>query len=399
MTGRIAHRLSEVKPSATVAIAQRARELRAQGIDVLSFSVGEPDFDPPAHILEAAKKSIDKGASKYTAVRGVVELREAICADSRKFRGGVEHTPDEVMVSVGAKHSLFNLALSLFGPGDEVLVPAPYWVSYPEQIVLAGAKPVVIETGAVDGYRLTPEKLRAALTPKTRALILCSPSNPTGAAYSGEQLAGLVEVLRDHSAYIVTDEIYSRLVYGGFRQQSILEIAPELRDRIVVVDGVSKAYAMTGWRIGWILAPKDVAKACDTIQGQSTTNPTAVAQYAALAALTGPQEPVEEMRKAFEKRRAIIVEGLNALDGVKCAYPEGAFYAWADVTGLIGKRADGVVLEDDLAVARYFLEDARCAVVPGTAFGAPGHLRISYAASDEQLREGLARLAASVSKL
>ena len=395
----VAERLSAVKPSATVAVAQRARELKAQGIDVLSFSVGEPDFDTPAHICEAAKRAIDAGATRYTAARGVVELREAICDASAKRRGGVTYTPAECVVSVGAKHTLFNLALALYDEGDEVLIPAPYWVSYPEQVRLAGASPVIVETSEADGFNMTPAALRAAITPKTKALILCSPSNPTGAAYSGEELRALADVAAEHNFWIIVDEIYGQLVYGDFEQKSIVEVAPELKDRIIIVDGVSKTFAMTGWRIGWMLGPEYVTKACEKIQSQATTNPSSVAQQAAIAALRGPWEPMEEMRQAFEARRAIIVDGLNAIDGISCGMPAGAFYAFANVQALIGKRGGGKTLETDIDFAGYLLEEARCAVVPGTAFGAPGYVRISYAASNEMIREGLKRMGEAVGKL
>jgi aspartate aminotransferase len=395
----VARRLSAVKPSATVAVAQRARELKAQGIDVLSFSVGEPDFDTPEHIREAAKTAIDRGATRYTAARGIIELRRAICETSAKRRGGVSHDPADVVVSIGAKHTLFNLALALYDEGDEVLIPAPYWVSYPEQVRLAGATPVIVQTTEGQGFRMTPDALRSAITSKTKALILCSPSNPTGAAYSGEQLRELADVAAEHNFWVIVDEIYGQLVYEGFEQKSILEVAPELRDRIIIVDGVSKTFAMTGWRVGWMLGPEYVAKACDKIQGQATTNPTTVSQYAAIAALEGPWEPMETMREAFEERRSIIIEGLNAIDGISCRLPEGAFYAFASVQGLIGKRAGDKTLETDIDVAGYLLEEARCAVVPGTAFGAPGFVRISYAASNDTIREGLKRIGEAVVKL
>lgn len=395
----VAHRLSAVKPSATVAVAQRARELKAQGIDVLSFSVGEPDFDTPPHIREAAKKAIDSGATRYTAARGIPELREAICDASAKRRAGVTYDPSEVIVSVGAKHTLFNLALALYDEGDEILIPAPYWVSYPEQVRLAGAHPVIVPTSEQEGFRMSPEAFRAAITSKTKALLLCSPSNPTGAAYSGEQLRALADVASDHDLWIIVDEIYGELVYGGFEQKSIAEVAPELRERTIIVDGVSKTFAMTGWRIGWMLGPAYVTKACEKIQGQATTNPSSVAQHAAIAALRGPSGPVEEMRRAFEERRSIIVDGLNAIEGISCGLPEGAFYAFANVQALMGKQADGKKLETDLDVAGYLLEEARCAVVPGTAFGAPGFVRISYAASNEMIREGLSRIGEAVGKL
>jgi aspartate aminotransferase len=387
-----ARRLSSVQPSATLAISQRAAELRAQGVDVISFGVGEPDFETPLHIREAAKAATDKGSSHYTAVRGMPKLRDAICLDSKKRRGGQTHSPAEVVVSVGAKHALFNLALALYDEGDEVIIPAPYWVSYPEQVRLVGAVPVIVETSDESGFRMTPEALEKAITKKTRALILCTPSNPTGSAYSAKELEALAEVARRHNFWIITDEIYAQLVYGGFEQKSILEVAPDLRERIIIVDGVSKTYAMTGWRIGWILGPKAVATACDTIQGQSTTNPTAVAQFAAIAALEGPTTELVGMRKTFDERRHAMVEGLRSECGFSCRMPEGAFYAFPSVKSLIGKKAGDVVLSDDIAVAKYLLETGRVAVVPGTPFGAPGYVRLSYATNVTLIREGISRI-------
>lgn len=395
----VARRLSVVKPSATVAVAQRARELKAQGIDVLSFSVGEPDFDTPEHIREAAKRAIDSGETRYTAARGIEPLRKAICEASAKRRPGVTYSPAECMVSVGAKHTLFNLALALYDPGDEIVIPAPYWVSYPEQVRLAGANPVIVQTAEDEGFRMTPDMLRDTITPKTKAILLCSPSNPTGAAYSGEQLRELADVAGEHDLWLIVDEIYGQLVYGGFDQKSIVEVAPELRDKIIIVDGVSKTFAMTGWRIGWMLGPEYVTKACEKIQGQATTNPSSVAQHAAIAALTGPWEPMETMRQAFEERRSIIVDGLNAIEGIRCRLPEGAFYAYPNVQGLLGRQGGGKTLETDLDLAGYLLEEARCAVVPGTAFGSPGFVRMSYAASNEMIREGLQRIGEAVSKI
>ena len=395
----LASRLQEIKPSATVAVSQRAQELKAQGVDVLSFSVGEPDFGTPAHIQEAAVQAMRKGATRYTAVRGIPELRQAICDDSARRRGGVQHVPNEVVVSVGAKHSLFNLSFALFEAGDEIIVPAPYWVSYPEQATLAGAKAVIVETSEAEGFRLQPEALRRVITPKTKALVLCSPSNPTGAAYDADALRALAEVAAEHSFWIIVDEIYAHLSYGGFRHVSMLEVAPELKHRIIVVDGVSKAYAMTGWRIGWMLAPKEVAAACDTIQGQSTTNPTSIAQYAALAALQGPQDCVEEMRRAFEGRRKVAVEGINRIPGMSARMPEGAFYVFASVRGLVGRKFGERTLANDLEIAQFFLEEARCALVPGSAFGAPGYVRLSYATANAQIEEGLRRMQEAVAKL
>lgn len=389
----LAARLSTVKPSATTSFSQRAQDLRARGVDVLPFGVGEPDFATPAHVLEAAKHALDNGATRYTSVRGILPLREAICRDSAILRGGVIHDPDEVVVSVGAKHSLFNLCFALLGPGDEALVPTPCWVSYPEQCTLAGATPVLVTTREEDGFRLTPAELEAAITERTRVLFLCSPNNPTGSAYSRSQLEGLAEVARKHRFWIVVDEIYGSLVYGGFRQHSLLEVAPDLRERVIVVDGVSKRFAMTGFRIGWMLGPKHVAQACELIQSQTTTSPTAVAQHAAIAALNGPMEPVETMRKAFEGRRALAVSGINAIPGLRCREPEGAFYAFFDVGAHLGKTLGGRLIADDTALAEYLLEEAHCAFVAGSAFLAPGYLRMSYAVSEAQIREGIGRLA------
>jgi aspartate aminotransferase len=394
-----ARRVDVVQPSATVVIADRARELRAAGVDVLSLSIGEPDFETPAHVREAAKGAIDRGSSHYTSVVGVPALREAICADSGRRRGGQGHGLAEVVVSVGAKHALFNLALALYEEGDEVIIPAPYWVSYPEQARLAGAAPVIVETDESEGFLLSPERLRAAITPRTKALVLCSPSNPTGSAYDAAALGAIADVCAEAGNFwIIVDEIYGSLVYDGFAQRSILEVAPALRDRIIIVDGVSKTYAMTGWRIGWILAPEPVARACEKIQGQSTTNPTAVAQLASIAALTGPAGPAEAMRREFEARRNLLVGGLSSIEGIGCRMPEGAFYAFPSVAGLIGRRAGGRLLENDVDVAGYLLEEARVALVPGTPFGAPGYVRASYATSREQLDEALARIRLAVAK-
>jgi aspartate aminotransferase len=388
----LAERLSTLRPSATASFFDKAASLSARGVKVLPFGVGEPDFAPPEHVLEAAKRALDAGATRYTSVRGLPALREAICRDSADRRGGVAHGPDEVVVSVGAKHSLFNLSFALLGPGDEAIVPTPCWVSYPDQCRLAGAVPVLLETTPERGFKLAPEQLRAALTPRTRALILCTPSNPTGAAYTAGELAALAEVCRGHACWIIVDEIYASLVYDGFQQRSLLEVAPDLRERIVIVDGVSKRFAMTGFRIGWMLGSRALASACDTLQGQMTTSPASVAQHAALAALSGPQAPVEAMRKAFEARRNLVVDGLNAIAGVSCRPPEGAFYAFFDVRAHLGRTLRGRLLSDDAALAELLLEEAHCAFVPGSAFFAPGFLRMSYAASESELREGLARL-------
>lgn len=399
MTPPLASRLSAIKPSATIAIADRAAALRAQGVDVISFGVGEPDFPTPAHIREAAKAAMDAGATRYTRVRGIAPLLAAIARDCEQRRG-VRPSDAEIVCSVGAKHSLFNLALALFEPGDEVLVPAPYWVSYPEQALIVGAVPKIISTSEDDGFLLRPEALEAAIGPRTKAIILCSPSNPTGAAYDEGRLRALAAVLAKHpGVWVIVDEIYSQLVYDGFRQVSLLTIAPELRDRLVIVDGASKTYAMTGWRMGWIIAPPALCAATEMLQSQSTTNPTSFVQHATIAALEGPRGDLDAMVREFQARRDLMVAGLRSIDGVECRMPEGAFYAFPSVKGLLGRRAGDTVLDDDLAVASWMLEAAQSAVVPGAAFGAPGYVRLSYATSRELIAKGITRIRQAVSTL
>ena len=398
-TPPLASRLGAIAPSATIAIADRAAVLRAAGIDVLSFGLGEPDFDTPAFIRDAAKAALDKGATRYTRTRGIAPLREAIAADSLARRG-VAHDPEEIVVSTGAKQSLFDLALALLDPGDEAIIPAPYWVSYPEQVTLLGAVPKIVQTTEADGFQLRAEALDAAIGPRTKALILCTPSNPTGAAYDEASLVALARVLRRRSLWVIVDEIYGQLVYDGFVQRSLLTIAPDLKDRLIIVDGASKTYAMTGWRIGWMLGPRVVADACEMLQSQATSNATTVAQHAALAALKGPRDGLSAMVAEFAARRDLMIKGLNAIPGISCRVPEGAFYAFPSVDGLLGKKTpEGAVLETDVDVTRYWLDVARVAVVPGTAFGAPGYVRLSYAASQSQIRSGLERIAACVARL
>jgi aspartate aminotransferase len=384
----LAHRLSVVVPSVTLAVNAKANALRQKGIDVFGFGVGEPDFDPPAAVLEAAKRAIDSGAHKYTAVTGIPSLKKAI-ADDHERRRGQAIKPENVCVSVGAKHALFNVALALYEPGDEVVIPAPCWVSYPEQVRLVGAEPVIVPTREEDDWLISPDALAKSLSPKTKAVVLCTPSNPTGAAYAEANMRALADVLRKHDCWIVVDEIYAELVYDGFKHVSIAHVAPDLAARTIVIDGVSKTYAMTGWRIGWTIAPKELVQAIDLVQGQSTTNATAVAQHAAVAALTGPQGSVEEMRKKFERRRDVMVAGLNKVPGVRCRKPEGAFYAFADCRGLYGIEHGGKAIASDDDVAFFLLDEAHVAAVPGGAFGAPGYVRFSYATSEERIDAGL----------
>ncbi len=399
MPTALASRLSAVVPSATLAINARAQELRAQGVDVISFGAGEPDFDTPANIRAAGIRAIEGGRTRYTPVSGIPELREAIALGSTADRG-VPVDARNVTVTVGAKGALFNLALALFEPGDEVVIPAPYWVSYPEQVRMMGALPVYVPSTLESGWKITPEALASTLTSRTKAFVLCSPCNPTGAAYTPAELTALADVLRRHDCWVITDEIYSRLVYGGFVQRSILAVAPDLAPRAVVVDGASKTYAMTGWRVGWSIAPVTLARALDTVQGQGATSTSTMAQWAALEALRAPATELAAMRARFEERRDRLVAGLRALPGVRCSLPEGAFYAFADVTAWLGSTAPGgCALATDDAVAAWLLDTAHVAVVPGTAFGAPGHLRLSYAVSLDSIDEALRRIAAAVATL
>lgn len=397
----LARRLEAVQPSVTLAMNARAAELRAKGVDVFAFGVGEPDFEPPSFVFDAVRAALEKGVSKYTAVTGIPALKQAICTRTAEVRGW-SPKPSQVTVSVGAKHALFNLALALYEPGDEVVIPAPYWVSYPEQVKLCGASPVFVETTEETGFKMTPQAFEKALSPRTKAVILCTPSNPTGSAYSKDELRALLDVWKKTESFLVVDEIYADLVYDGFEHVSAAKLAGAmgggLADRVIIVDGVSKTYAMTGWRIGWSIAPERVAKALDTVQGQSTTNATAIAQHAAVAALTGPQGEVEKMRVAFEKRRDVMVAELRSIPGVKCRVPEGAFYAFADCRALYGIPFKGKPIASDEDVAFFMLEEAHVAAVPGGAFGAPGYVRFSYATNEERIRGGVASIKAAIAR-
>ncbi len=394
MSHAFAQRLDAVAPSATLAMTAKAAELRAAGRKIYGFGVGEPDFPTPEYVQQAAREAVAK-SSHYTNVVGTPELRAAVCEATARDRGWTP-SPDRVCVGVGAKHVLFNLALALFEAGDEVIIPAPYWVSYPEQVRLFGATPKIVETRAQDGWRLSAEALRAALTPRTKAIILCTPSNPSGAAYSAEELRALAEVLLGHDCFVIADEIYGELCYDGFEHHSLAKVAPELGERLVIVDGVSKTYAMTGWRIGWSISSAALAKQIAKVQGQSTTNPTAVAQAAAAAALVGPRDEVHRMRELFAARRRRMVEGLNAIPGVSCDMPRGAFYALPNVEGLYGIRHGDKLLASAADVSLWQLDVCGIAAVAGEPFGAPGHIRYSYAASESQIDEALTALRAAV---
>lgn len=396
---KLAKRLSVVEPSMTLKVSAKAAELKAQGVDVISFGAGEPDFDTPAHIKEAAKKALDGGATKYTAVEGTPQLRKAVAAWFAKAHG-FEVSPKEVMVSAGAKQVIFNAFHAVLDEGDEVILPAPYWVSYSEIAKLAGAKPVAVPSRPEDNFVVDPAAVAKAITPRTKLILVVSPSNPTGAVYDEKTLRGLADLAVKHDCWMLTDDIYRSLCYGDAKFVSPATFSPEVRKRIIIADGVSKTFAMTGWRVGFALAPPAIIEAMSTLQGQSTTNAAAVSQAAALAAIEGPMEEVERMRQEFDKRRKYMLQALRAIPGVKCVEPKGAFYAFPDLSAFNGRRTPkGQVIDGDLALCEYLIEDARVAVVPGSAFYAPGYVRLSYATSQSNIEKGVARLAESLGKL
>src|SRR5262245_5224724 len=396
---KIASRLDPIKPSITLAVTAKAAKLKADGIDVVSFGAGEPDFDTPDHIKDAARASLDKGVGKYTEVGGILALRKAIAAElSAVHKTTIE--PDQVLVSTGAKHSLYNLFMALLDPGDEVIIPAPYWVSYPDMVMMAGGRPVIVETKADDDFAMRPEQLADAVTARTRAVVLNNPSNPTGAVYTRAQIEALAKVVVEKNVLVISDDIYRSLVYGGAEYVSIAALGPELAERTILVDGLSKTYAMTGWRIGYTATHASLIKAMAKVQGQSTSNPTHIAQIAALAALTGPQDCVETMRRAFDERRVEMVKLLRAIPGVSCREPKGAFYAFPDVSAFLGKRSpEGAILDDDVQLCDWLVDVGRVAVVPGSGFGAPGFVRLSYACSMASIQDGIGRLARSLGTL
>jgi len=372
-----------------MAVTARAAELRRAGRDVIGLGAGEPDFDTPEHIKQAAVEALQTGKTKYTAVEGIPELRAAIC-DKFRRDNAIDYAPDQVLVSNGAKQSIYNLCAALLGPGDEMIIPAPYWVSYPDIALLNDATPVIVSAGSDQRFVITAEQLEAAITPRTRLLTLNSPSNPTGVAYSRQALEELAEVLRRHpQVAIATDDMYEHIFWGEEPFHSLLTVAPDLFDRTVTINGVSKAYAMTGWRIGYAAGPKKLIGAMKKIQSQSTSNACSISQYAALAALTGDQSCVAEMGKAFKTRHDWLVPALNDIPGVSCLPADGAFYAFPDVSGAIAGLEH---VDDDTGFAEFLLEKAGVAVVPGTAFGAPGHERLSFACSLETLQEAVARI-------
>ena len=397
----LAKRLATLAPSATLAVQAKAKELKSRGIDVISFGAGEPDFDTPERIKAAAIEAMRRGETKYTEVAGIPELRAAVCAKLKRDNG-LEYEPDDVLVSCGAKHTLFNMAVAILNPGDEVLIPSPYWVSYPEQARLVGGVSVGVLTREGTGFDLDPERLAAAVTPRTKAIVLNSPNNPTGAVFSVEALEAVARLAVEADLLVVSDECYEALTFEG-RHVSIAALGPDVKARTLVINTCSKAYAMTGWRIGYAAGPRALIRAMTDVQSQVTSNPSSVAQWAAVEALAGPQDEVRTMVAEFDRRRHLIVDGLNRLDGVACARPRGAFYAFANVSGLFGRSSAGAAgttrLGGSLDVAAFLLEAARVAVVPGLDFGSDAHVRLSYATSDALIREGLARMDAAIRQL
>lgn len=387
---QLAQRIKAIKPSPTLALNARAKALAAQGVDVAGFVAGEPDFDTPEFIKQAAIDCLKAGFTKYTPTAGIPELREAICAKLQRDNQ-LTYAPDQVLVSVGAKHSLYNIFQALLNEGDEVIIFTPYWVSYPDMVMLAGGKPVILQTQEENGYAPDPEALKRALTPRTRAVIINSPSNPTGAVYSRAALEGIAAAVKDHDCLIISDDIYEKLLYQG-QFLNIANVAPELFPRLVVVNGMSKAYSMTGWRLGYAAGPKPLIAGMQMVQDQSTSNPTSMVQKGAVAALKGPTEFIAKMVDEFRARRELIVSGLNALDGVKCRTPEGAFYVFPDVRGLLQRQYKGTPLGTSSRISEVLLDDFRVAVMPGAPFGAEGYLRLSFATSREVIQKGLSRM-------
>ena len=394
---QVSERLASLSPSATFAMAQKSNELKAQGVDVISLSVGEPDFNTPHHIKEAAKKAIDDNFSFYSPVVGFPELRKAIC-EKLKNENDLTYTPAQIVCSNGAKQSLCNVLMAVVGKGDEVIIPAPFWVSYPEMVKIADGTPVIIYSDIESDFKITPEQLEAAITPQTKVIMLCSPSNPTGSVYTREELKGLADVLAKYPEIIIlSDEIYEHINYLD-KHVSIAEF-PEVFERTVIVNGVSKGYAMTGWRLGWIAAPKWIADACNTLQGQYTSNACTIAQKAAEAAYTGDQQCVADMRVAFERRKNLVVKMAREIHGLKVNEPKGAFYIFPDCSAYFGKSYNGTTVNNPEDLALFLLAEAHVACVGGTDFGAPNCIRMSYATSDEKLVEAFTRIKTALEKL
>ena len=394
---RLSDRINALAPSATLAMSQKSSELRAQGVDVINLSVGEPDFFTPDHIKAAAKQAVDDNFSFYSPVPGYLSLRQAVCEKLRR-ENGLDYAPDQIVIGNGAKHELCNVIMALINPGDEVIIPTPAWVSYVQMVNLAGGKSVLLPSSMDKNFKVTAAELEAAITPATRLIVICSPSNPSGAIYTRDELKAIADMLARHpEVMVIADEIYEHINYVG-HHESLAQFS-DIKEQVVIINGVSKAYAMTGYRIGYIAAPLWVSKAVTKMQGQYTSGVSSIAQKAAEAAYNGPQECVEEMRVAFQRRRDLIVGLLQEIPGIELNMPDGAFYAFPKIDSYYGKRCGDIVINDDNDLALYLLNEAHVATVAGTAFCCPGYIRLSYATSDENLREAAKRIAAALAKL
>lgn len=397
MKERLARRMRTISPSLTLAISAKAKAMKAAGEDVISFGVGEPDFNTPAHIVDAAKAALEKGYTKYTPSSGLPELRRAIC-DKFRRDNGLDYEPSQIIVSNGAKHSIYNVCAALIDEGDEVVIPAPYWLTYPEVVKVCGGTPVYVEASRENGFKITPEQLKAAITPKTKMVIFNSPCNPTGAVYSEAEVRALAKVCEEAEVFVLSDEIYEKLVYGDVKPFSFAACSEKMKDLTITVNGVSKTYAMTGWRVGYLAAPKDVAKAIDSFQSHATSNANSIAQYATVKALNAPEAAVEEMVAIFAKRRQAMLKRISEMS-VDCVVPDGAFYVMLVVDGTYGKKFGGKVIDGSVAFADCLLDAAKVAVVPGISFGADDCVRVSYSLSMKDMLEGLDRIDAFVRSL
>ncbi len=394
----LSNRASKIKPSPTLAIDAKAKAMKAEGVDIVSFGVGEPDFDTPDNIKEAAIKAIRDGFTKYTPVGGIDPLKDAIIEKFRKDNN-LNYMRDEIIVSCGAKHSLYNIAQALFGPGDEILIPSPYWVSYPDQVVLNDAIPVFVKTYETDSFMVKTKAIESHITKRTKALILNSPSNPTGLTYDKKTLERIAEIVLKHNLYVISDEIYEKLLYDGVLHFSIASLDNDIKNKTIVVNGLSKAYAMTGWRIGYAAGPKEIIKAMTNIQSQSTSNPTSIAQKASVEALTGPQDFINTMLTEFDMRRKFLISELNSIPGMSCLTPTGAFYAFPNTSKIYGKSIDNRKISSSSDLALYLLEKAKVALVHGEAFGDDNYIRLSYATSIDEIKKGVERIREAVSRL
>ena len=394
----LSNRASKIKPSPTLAIDAKAKAMKAEGVDIVSFGVGEPDFDTPDNIKEAAIKAIRDGFTKYTPVGGIDPLKDAIIEKFRKDNN-LNYMRDEIIVSCGAKHSLYNIAQALFGPGDEILIPSPYWVSYPDQVVLNDAIPVFVKTYETDSFMVKTKAIESHITKRTKALILNSPSNPTGLTYDKKTLERIAEIVLKHNLYVISDEIYEKLLYDGVLHFSIASLDNDIKNKTIVVNGLSKAYAMTGWRIGYAAGPKEIIKAMTNIQSQSTSNPTSIAQKASVEALTGPQDFINTMLTEFDMRRKFLINELNSIPGMSCLTPTGAFYAFPNTSRIYGKSIDNRKISSSSDLALYLLEKAKVALVHGEAFGDDNYIRLSYATSITEIKKGVERIREAVSRL